>query len=137
MSHNTNASGILNALQLYVNAIGSFPSTGPSDYDVTDLSRQVLINYFSDLHTMLASRFSKAGSSASVDSIISAINTLFNKLDSVCAADVNFLLGTWIADAASWGNGDSDWTNLLVFNARNQVTLWGPRGEINGKFRLL
>jgi len=131
MSHNTNATGILNALQLYVSAIGTYPTTGPSDYDVTDLSRQVLINYFSDLHTMLASRFAKAGSIASVNSIISAINALFVSLDSVCAADVNFLLGTWIADAASWGGGDSAWTDLLVFNARNQVTLWGPRGEIN------
>ena len=133
MSHNTNATGILNALQLYVSASGSYPSTGPSNYDVTDLSRQVLINYFSDLHTMLASRFAKAGSIASVNSIISAINSLFVTLDSVCAADVNFLLGTWIADAASWGGGDSAWTDLLVFNARNQVTLWGPRGEINGR----
>jgi alpha-N-acetylglucosaminidase len=133
MSHNTNATGIFNALQLYVNAVenNEVVTTGPFNYDITDLSRQVLINYFSDLHTMLASRFARTNSSASVYSIISAINTLFISLDSVLSADINYLLGTWIQDAASWGNGDDEWTNLLVFNARNQITLWGPRGEIN------
>ena len=134
MSHNTNATGILAALRLFVQAavlseVNS--STGTFSYDLTDLSRQILINIFSDAHAMLGSRFFAKAGPASVDALIDLCMRIFADLDHALAADLNFLLGHWIADAASWGGDDPAWTSLLVFNARNQVTLWGPRGEIN------
>ena len=36
-----------------------------------------------------------------------------------------------ISDSASWGEGNTSSIDLLVYNARNQITLWGPNGEIN------
>ena len=59
------------------------------------------------------------------------LDDIIDDLDAALSADRNFLLGNWIADAASWGGADPEWTSLLVFNARNQITLWGPHGEIN------
>lgn len=46
------------------------------------------------------------------------------------AGDVNFLLGTWVADAKGWGYNASQQDNRIN-NALNQITLWGPDGEIN------
>ena len=47
------------------------------------------------------------------------------------AADQNYLLGQWIADAAQWGNGDPAVTAQWVYGARNQITLWGPDGTLH------
>jgi hypothetical protein len=58
------------------------------------------------------------------------LTQMLEDLDAALAADQNYLLGHWIADAASWGTNAND-TALWVFNARNQVTLWGPHGEIS------
>ena len=133
MSHNTNATGILAALRLFVAAGAGGEvnaSAGPFSYDITDLSRQVLVNIFADAHALLGARFQRGAPLATVQSLVALCAGLITDLDAVLAADGNFLLGTWIADAAAWGGGDAAWTSLLVFNARNQVTLWGPRGEI-------
>lgn len=50
--------------------------------------------------------------------------------DAILGSNVNFLLGRWIADARAWGASPEE-ADLLEFNARNQVTLWGPAGNIN------
>jgi len=96
---------------------------------------QVLINLFSDAHGMLGARYRvgpNAGNrSLSVLPLISQLSGLIATLDAALAADQNFLLGTWIADAAQWGGDDPAATALWVFNARNQITLWGPDGEIS------
>jgi len=42
---------------------------------------------------------------------------------------VNFLLGTWTEGAKAWGDTVHH-KNQLDFNARNQLTLWGPQGQI-------
>ena len=134
MSHNTNATGILAALRLFTAAAAGGEvnaSTGTFSYDVTDLSRQVLINIFADAHAMLGARFQRGAELASVQSLVELCSGIIDDLDAALSADRNFLLGNWIADAASWGGADPEWTSLLVFNARNQITLWGPHGEIN------
>ena len=134
MSHNTNATGILAALRLFVAAAANGEvnaSTSTFSYDLTDLSRQVLVNFFADAHAMLGARFQNGAELASVQSLVELCSGVIADLDAALAADRNFLLGNWIADAAAWGGADAEWTNLLVFNARNQITLWGPRGEIN------
>ena len=44
-----------------------------------------------------------------------------------------FLLGVWLEDAKAIPVGDQDTkevSELYEFNARNQITLWGPNGEI-------
>jgi alpha-N-acetylglucosaminidase len=42
----------------------------------------------------------------------------------------NFLLGTFLSDSQQWAN-DSVTAANRQYNARNQITLWGPNGEIN------
>ena len=40
------------------------------------------------------------------------------------------MLGRWQKWALSWGDDDATKANL-EYNARNQLTLWGPTGQIN------
>lgn len=54
---------------------------------------------------------------------------MFIDLDTLLASDSHFLLGTWLRDARSWGMTEEE-SDLYEYNARNQITLWGPKGEI-------
>ena len=46
-------------------------------------------------------------------------------------AQDSFLLGTWIRDAKRKAKEVGGDPSNFVFNAKNQITLWGPHGEIN------
>lgn len=50
-------------------------------------------------------------------------------IDDLLATDDNFLLGKWLEDAKAVGANEYE-RMLYEFNARNQVTLWGPEGNI-------
>ena len=63
--------------------------------------------------------------------LAAALLGLISDIDATNSGDVNFLLGTWLSDAAAWGAGNASTTLNRLYNARNQITLWGPRGEIN------
>lgn len=45
------------------------------------------------------------------------------------ASGSNFLLGTWLAQAKDTAVDEGE-KRLYENNARNQITLWGPNGEI-------
>ena len=47
--------------------------------------------------------------------------------DALLSTDTNFMLGRWQKWALSWGDDDATKANL-EYNARNQLTLWGPTG---------
>ncbi|KNC87183.1 hypothetical protein SARC_00711 [Sphaeroforma arctica JP610] len=59
-----------------------------------------------------------------------AMHTLVSDLHVLLSTDRQTMLGPWIADARRMGHGDANMTALLEFNARNQVTMWGPDGGL-------
>ena len=58
-----------------------------------------------------------------------AMMFLYNGMEKVLGADGHFLLGRWVDSAKSWAT-TADEAKWLEYNARNQVTLWGPNGEV-------
>lgn len=54
---------------------------------------------------------------------------LFDDLEILLKSSSNFLLGKWLNSAKKMGSTPAE-IKLFEFNARNQITLWGPRGEI-------
>ena len=50
-------------------------------------------------------------------------------LDELLATRREFLLGKWLADAKHWATND-DQRRLYEWNARNLITLWGPRDSV-------
>lgn len=55
---------------------------------------------------------------------------LLAALERLLASDPHFLLGRWIHDARQWG-ANAEEKNLMEYNARNQITLWGPDGNVS------
>ncbi|CAG5128828.1 unnamed protein product [Candidula unifasciata] len=58
------------------------------------------------------------------------LTSLLNDMEILLASSERFLVGHWIAEAKSWSNSTNE-TLLYEYNARNQITLWGPNGEIH------
>lgn len=104
-------------------------------FDLTDVTRQVLANTFEQLYREFAKAIKasdKETAKKKGDSMLAALEDL----DGILAANGNahYSLAAWIDSARSWASGDdqSAIADFYEYNARNQVTLWGPNGEING-----
>ncbi|XP_063987434.1 alpha-N-acetylglucosaminidase isoform X2 [Diachasmimorpha longicaudata] len=54
---------------------------------------------------------------------------LFDYVENILSTNEHFLLGKWIGEARSLGTTEEE-RQLYEYNARNQITLWGPKGEI-------
>lgn len=110
-------------------------TTSTYQYDLVDLARQALCNVFSDYNIVMGReyqlfQFYGVNSSAAVLPVSATLTRMIADLDTLLATNDNYLLGHWLSDAVKWSNTTSEFNNRM-FNARNQVTLWGPNGEIN------
>lgn len=50
-------------------------------------------------------------------------------MDRILSSSTDFLLGTWLEQAKEMGTTDAE-RQLFEINARNQITIWGPKGQI-------
>lgn len=111
--------------------------TTPSyQYDLVDWTRQVLSNAFIPLYEQLVSTYTNTSSLGNTKCRNSRIRkqgaqliALLTTLDDILSTNDNFKLSTWInkARADAHTPGDAD---FMEYEARNQVTLWGPTGQI-------
>ena len=113
-------------------------SIEPLKYDLVDFGRQVLVNLFADVYALHRATFNqlrenRLSSLASDLNIISALMLeIIDDVDALLASNTNFLFGHWLSDAiaSAASNTSQDFLNLIHFNARNQITRWGPIGNI-------
>lgn len=97
-------------------------------YDVAHVLRQVL----SDLAILFRADVSEAyasGDHARLAEAGTRYLDLMRDTDELLATREEFLLGSWLADARYWGNTDEE-KRHYEWNARNQVTLWGPEDSM-------
>ncbi|KAF8530887.1 alpha-N-acetylglucosaminidase [Gautieria morchelliformis] len=134
--YDTNST-ILPALKLLVQASKqntALQAVPEFAYDVVDVARQLLANRFLDVYEVLVARYNTETDTA--EAVAAAGNpllTILSELDRLLLTNEHFLLSSWIRDARNWANGPnkSQYAAYLEYNARNQITLWGPDGEIS------
>ncbi|KAI0785331.1 alpha-N-acetylglucosaminidase [Irpex lacteus] len=123
-------STLVPALHLLVNASTTTPSLRNNPefvFDVTEVSRQLLANRFLYKYNDLIAAWSGTNTSSADVSRIGAIMVdILHDLDALLYTNENYLFSTWIADAKQWGEGDTTYQSYLEYQARNQITLWGP-----------
>ncbi|KAG1734580.1 glycoside hydrolase family 89 protein [Suillus lakei] len=101
-------------------------------YDLVDVTRQLLANRFITLYeTLVATYTSNSSSSATIAAAGQPLLQLLRDLDGLLLTDDHFLLANWIGAASSLSYGNASYAAFLEHNAWNQITLWGPTGEIN------
>ncbi|KAF8498881.1 C-terminal domain-containing protein [Hysterangium stoloniferum] len=134
--YDTNSS-IVVPLKLMVEASKEHPALKripEFSYDVVDLGRQLLANRFLEAYQNFVAVYQANGSTPDAVSAASQpLLTILCDLDTLLWMNVNFLLSNWIKAARGWGasSNDSQYADYLEYNARNQITLWGPDREIN------
>ncbi|KAI0789466.1 alpha-N-acetylglucosaminidase [Abortiporus biennis] len=133
ISYNTNTT-LVPALKLLLQAPNSthdLDKVPEFQYDIVDITRQILSNRFNDLYSSILKAYNSS-SANEVSAIGSRMVDLLLDLDSLLNTNENFLLSTWISDAKQWSHSkSSNYTRYLEYSARNQLTLWGPDGEIS------
>lgn len=102
------------------------------EYDMVDVTRQVMANAFVPLYTQLVSSYESGNATSSaITNAGNKLVDLLKDLDRVLNTNPHFRLTTWIDAARAWSSGSQSYTSYLEYNARNQITLWGPDGEIS------
>jgi len=117
-----NPSELLEAWTLFIQEADKFENIEGFEYDLVDISRQVLANYAQVLHGKMVSAyddnnrddFEKAGNE---------FLQLLDDQDDLLSSNTSFMLGKWIADARKLGTNKSE-KDLFEFNARTQITTW-------------
>jgi len=98
-------------------------------FDLVNLTRQVLTNYAGELHGQII-KAQKAGDAEAFDKASQRFVALIRDLDELLGTRREFLLGKWIADARRWGETDAEKAQM-EWNARRVITLWGGGTAIN------
>ncbi len=114
---------LLPAWDLFVQSI---PECGTSDgfqYDLADITRQVLANYALPVQQQIAMAY-KNNDREKFEQSCTEFLVLIDDLDRLLATRKDFLLGPWLANARNWGKTPEE-KALYEQNARNLVTLWG------------
>ncbi|XP_076439884.1 alpha-N-acetylglucosaminidase-like isoform X1 [Babylonia areolata] len=97
-------------------------------YDLVDVTRNSLQIYSLMYYTELIYAF-KHNDTVVVKKMGMKMVDLLSDMETLLASDSHFLLGRWVRDAVSYASDESD-ALLLQNNARNQITIWGPHGNI-------
>lgn len=114
---------LLPAWDFFIRAI---PECGASDgfqYDLVDVTRQILANYALPLQQEIARAY-QTRDRAAFDKYSSEFIELIGDMDRLLATRQDFLLGPWIADARNCGQTENE-KALYERNARDLITLWG------------
>lgn len=100
-------------------------------FDMVDVTRQIFSNNFLTAYETLISAYnSTPHSKASIAAAGQNLTKILTTLDSVLSTNEAFSLSTWLNAARSL-TANKTLADFYEYNARNQVTLWGPDGQIS------
>jgi alpha-N-acetylglucosaminidase len=120
-----NPRDLARAWGLLVQASDSLAGSDGFQYDLVDVTRQVLANYATPLQQRCVLDY-LSHDFAAYDRDVAAFLALFDDLDRVLGTRREFLLGRWIGDARRCG-ASADESDLYEKNARDLITLWGDK----------
>ncbi len=120
---NYNAKDLLPAWDEMIKAIPACKNSDGFQYDLIDVTRQVLVNYASPLQQQFAKAY-KEKDAVAFTKYSKLFIELIEDVDKLLATRKDFLLGPWIASARKWGGNDKE-KALYEFNAKDLITLWG------------
>ena len=129
------ASTFQQAWALLIKASETLGTVASYKFDLIDLGRQVIGNHFAATYSDYRAAFMKQDKAACA-SLSQQLLNILDDYDALLSTDTNFMLGRWQSWARSWADAGADGIkNNLEYNARNQLTLWGPTGQINDYVR--
>ncbi|XP_061391722.1 alpha-N-acetylglucosaminidase [Musca vetustissima] len=125
-----NVSDIYNAWSNLLQSSYSIPCGYRYEYehDLVDITRQFLQVKFAQIYINMINAF-KRKEYDTFDILKKLMISILLDVEHILSTNKAFLLGKWIEGSHSWSVNAKE-KHILEFNARNQITLWGPHGEI-------
>ena len=114
---------LLPAWDLFIQTDAKGVNTDGFQYDVVDVTRQVLANYAAPLQKKWVTAFNQKDSVA-FNKYSKAFLQLISDMDQLLATRKDFMLGPWLSSARSNGTTPAE-KALYEQNARDLITLWG------------
>lgn len=124
-----NQSDLYEAWRLLQSSAGDLGASSTFCYDLVDVTRQAMQQLVSKYYLEIKQAFQGQVLSHLLTSGGVLVYDLLPELDALLASNNQFLLGHWLEAARSVATSDRE-AKLYDFNARNQLTLWGPGGNI-------
>ena len=115
---------IAEAGRLYLACADELGGLDTYRFDLVNLVRQILGNLVQDdFEEITAAYYSK--DRKRLNTVSQHFFGLVRGMDELLGTRREFMLGPWLADAKRWATNDDE-RKLYEWNARNQITLWGP-----------
>lgn len=118
-----NPKDLLPAWKYFVEAAPELKSSEGFQYDLVDLSRQVMANYADSVQQLFAAAY-KRKDQAAFKARTAEFLSILDDMDRLLGTRKDFLLGAWLQSARNYGTNDQE-RQLYEKNARNLITLWG------------
>jgi alpha-N-acetylglucosaminidase len=113
----------LPAWDYFIGATDKCKNSDGFQYDLVDITRQVLANYALSVHAKLVLAYQEKDRAA-YKKYSDEFLQIITDMDSLLGTRKDFLLGQWISHAKSFGNNPEE-KALYERNARDLITLWG------------
>lgn len=120
-----NPMSLVNSWHLLIAASDSLKNSDGFQYDLVDVTRQILANYANVLQQKFASDY-KNNDLTAFQKHARAFLDLISDMDTLLATRRDFLLGPWLNDARAWGNNEEE-KNLYEKDAKDLITLWANK----------
>lgn len=118
---------VVQAWQLFMRSANELKNSDGFQYDLVDITRQVLANYANALQPVMMKAYSEHNF-AGFKRYQAEFLQLMDDMDELLGTRKDFLLGKWIADARANGITPKE-SDLYEFNARDLITLWGDKNS--------
>ena len=114
------------------NLLASDCDTRTRHFDIVNVTRQMLGNYFSDLYIDYVKAY-KDNDFAKMQQLEKTMVSILDDTDAILASEPAFLVGKWIKDARAIGNTDEE-KDYFESNARNIITTWGEEDALLNEY---
>jgi len=122
-----NPAALVPAWQHFIKAAPLLKGSEGFQYDLVDVTRQVLANYADTLQRGIAKAY-QLGDAATFNKQSAAFITLIEDMDKLLATQKDFLLGRWLNMAKACGTTAAE-KAVYERNARDLITLWGDKNS--------
>jgi len=123
-----NVTDVVTAWSLFVAAAEEFRGVETFEFDLVDITRQALANLASHWFYSAERAYREKEIEIVHENALVFVDVL-NDMEKILKTNHNFMLGPWLESAKSLATTTNEQA-LYEFNARNQITLWGPDGQI-------
>ncbi|XP_031570381.1 alpha-N-acetylglucosaminidase-like [Actinia tenebrosa] len=123
-----NPEDVYAALYNLLSVADEFSNVETFRYDLVDVTREALHLIATKVYNRIINAYKTKQASELIHNGSKLIE-LLGDLDTLLLTNEHFLLGRWLNAAKDLAT-TPDEVRLHEYNARNQVTLWGPTGEI-------